>query len=170
MSAFRSRTAATCVCVAAALAALAPDGGAAGTKAITFKKGDVSKGLRECPGGKAKVELTGGAAQLADAQTGKRLGVALTHDRAEFNVTKSVITCWAFSPDGKLVATGSRCQLRDGSEGQLCVWDVATGKRVAQYRGGQRRDERIGNVLGVAFGADGGTVLFKANGFQLDGP
>src|SRR5262245_1699801 len=170
MSPFRSTTAAMCVCVAASLAALASDGGAGAKKEITFKKGDVSKGLTECPGGKVKIELSGAAAHLAEAKTGKQIGVALTHDRAQFNVAKSVIACWAFSPDGKLVATGSRCQLREGSEGQICVWDVATGKRVAQYRGGERRNERIGNVLGVAFSADGGTVLFQAKGFQLDGP
>jgi hypothetical protein len=138
---------------------------------ITFEKGDVTKALTACPGGKVKIELSGAAAQLSEAKTEKRIGSPLTHDRAEANAAKSVITCWAFSPDGRLVATGSRCANRDGSEGQICVWETATGARVAEYRGsGKRKAERLGNVTGLAFGEDGKTIRFQAKGFELDGP
>jgi hypothetical protein len=51
----------------------------------------------------------------------------------------------------------------DGSEGQICVWEVSTGRRVAEYKKG------LGNVQGLAFGEDGKTVLFKARAFELDG-
>ena len=174
MFSFRSMTAAACVCLAASLAARTPDG-AAGEKTdaptITFERGDVTRALTACPGGTVTIELSGGAAQLADAQTAKRIGAPLRHDRAEANVAQSVITCWAFSPDGRLVATGSRCANRDGSEGQICVWETATGARVAEYRGsGKGKAERLGNVTGLAFGADGKTIRFQAKGFELDGP
>src|SRR5262249_31418859 len=157
MFSFRSMAAAACVCLAASLAALRADGAAEGkTNApmFTFENGDVKKPLKECPGRKVKIELSGGGAQLSDAKTGKKIGSPLMHDKAEANVTKSVITCWAFSPDGKFVATGSRCDNRDASEGQICVWDVVTGGRVAEYRGsGKGKAERLGNVTGLAFGA-----------------
>ena len=86
------------------------------------------------------------------------------------NVTKSLITCWAFSPDGKFITTGSRCDNRDASEGQICVWEVATGARVAEFRGGKAKADRLGNVVGVALTKDGKTVLFQAKKFEIDGP
>ena len=178
MFSFRSMMAAAGVCLAASLAALTPDGVAGEKKdaqTIKFEKGDVAKALKECPGGKVKIELSHGVAALYDAKTGKQIGGELTHDVLEANASASNITCWAFSPDGKFVATGSRCDNRDASEGQICVWQVATGVRVAEYHGGKKfsglKDpRRLGNVQGVAFSKDGKTILFKAKGFMLDGP
>jgi WD40 repeat protein len=171
MNSFRCLTAAAGVCLAASLGAL-PAGEKPDAPTISFEKGDVTKALTECPGGKVKIELSGGVAQLSEAKTGKRIGSPLAHDKAEANVAKSIVVCWAFSPDGKLVATGSRCALApDGSEGQVCVWDVTTGARVAEYRGsGKAKSERIGNVTGVAFAEDGKTVRFQAKAFAIDGP
>src|SRR5262249_19142030 len=95
-------------------------------------------------------------AKLSDPRTGKQIGRTLEHDRANRNVCKSIITCWAFSLDGKLVATGSRCALApDGSEGQICVWDVATGARLAEYHVDERARRPIGDVRGLAFSDDG---------------
>jgi len=179
MFSFRSMLAAACVCLAAALAGLTPDVVAGEKKdalTIKFKEGDVAKALKVCPGGKIDIEFRDGAAQLSDATNGKKIGGKLTHDPVKANVTKSLITCWAFSPDGKLVVTGSRCDNRDASEGQICVWEVATGVRVTEYYG-KPRDERdlrdrgrLGNVQGVAFSEDSKTILFQAKGFALDGP
>jgi WD40 repeat protein len=137
---------------------------------IDFKAGDVSKALMGCPDGKIQIELIDAAIQLFDAKTEAAIGEPLKHDNAELNNYRSFIVCWAFSPDGKLVATGSRCDLPHvASEGQICIWEVATGKRLAEYHGGRKREERIGNVMGVKFSRDGKTILFKAKKFQIDG-
>jgi hypothetical protein len=41
---------------------------------------------------------------------------------------------------------------------------------VAEYRGGKGQQERLGNILGLAFDEDGKTILFWAGRFQIDGP
>jgi hypothetical protein len=60
------------------LAALASDGVAGEKTEITFIKGDVSKGLTKCPGGKVKIERSGGDARLSDAKSGELIGAALS--------------------------------------------------------------------------------------------
>ena len=89
----------------------------------------------------------------------------LAHERG-VNGT-AFVKCWAFSPDGKLVATGSRC--RDGSEGRIYVWDAATGTLAARFREGEKERGGLGNVKGLAFSMDGKTVLFDAGEFEIDG-
>src|SRR2546423_1258694 len=53
-------------------------GGMAAEKAespeITFKAGDVTKRLTECPGGKVEIELSREAAEFPDAKNGKQIG------------------------------------------------------------------------------------------------
>ncbi len=56
----------------------------------------------------------------------------------------AVIFGVAYSPDGKLVATGGR-------DLSLRLWDAATGKEVRKMTGHR------GDVFGVAFSPDGQT-------------
>jgi WD40 repeat protein len=62
------------------------------------------------------------------------------------------LNCLAFSRDGRSVLGGGYHQL-DGNVGMVVLWDVATGKVVAPFKGEQA------NVHGVAFDPDGGRVL-----------
>jgi hypothetical protein len=78
-----------------------------------------------------KVEYS--KARLTDTATGKPVGSPLYHGE------ERLITCHAFSPDGKLVATGtgkiSSTWTRgneSGDEGEVRVWDTTTGKLLSR--------------------------------------
>jgi RNA polymerase sigma factor (sigma-70 family) len=82
-----------------------------------------------------KSEDLQGGARLFDVATGK----AIRSIRGHMHMAISL----AFSPDGKLLATGGY-----SSDADVRLWDVATGKEV-------RRIETGANVRAVAFAPDG---------------
>lgn len=173
MFTIRSLAVALCVHAAASLAIPGVDDLAVdktGSPEITFKRADAVKPLTKCPGGGVELELINGSAKLLDPKTRQQVGTTLAHNRVKRDGSNSIITCWAFSPDGKLVATGSRCYNREASEGQICIWEVATGKRLAEYTGDKQVRQPIGNVQGVAFSEDGKAILFLARKFEVDSP
>jgi len=106
-------------------------------------------------------------ARLYDTKAGKLVGSKLYHDRL-VQWGRERITCWAFSPDGKLVATGSGYREKSGpdktSVGEVRVWEVPGGELVATYPGS------LGYVTAVAFSKDGKKVLIQAERHEIDGP
>jgi WD40 repeat protein len=117
---------------------------------------DIEGGLKTTADGKLGVKVQGLTARVYDLATGKPFGPPLRH-KDSFPNRKMEITAWAFSPDGALLATG----LGDPSsgttdtEGEVFVWEVATGKRI--HTTGKHRS--IGRVTGLAFSGDGRTVV-----------
>ena len=128
--------------------------------------------LRESPDGRIIVQ--GG--RLYDKVAGERLGGPLSQVdlRSKEKGGKrgpSWTACWAFSPDGKLLVVGGAWKMEEFNQGNLDVYDVATGKVVAS-RG---PSDRLGAVTYVAFGKEvppgqgAYTVYYRAERYRPTG-
>ena len=133
-----------------ACVALSPDGRllATGGKDKVIKLWDTATGKQS-----AAFEMqTGEVWDLVFSPDGKSLATAglfaqvALWDVAAGRIRTTIATAavrLAFSPDGKLLATGS-----DG-RGVVCLWDAATGKKVATF------ERHQGFVAGLVFRPDG---------------
>ncbi|HEV3260065.1 MAG TPA: hypothetical protein VG013_24620 [Gemmataceae bacterium] len=113
-------------------------------------------GPKISPDGKIGVKVRGLTVQLYEVGTCKLIGAPLKHTKRRDD-TK--ITTWAFSANGKLLASGAgdpRGKRQHDSAGEVKVWEVATGKELAAV---SDRGADIGYVHTVAFASDGITVL-----------
>jgi WD40 repeat protein len=85
----------------------------------------------------ARDEKTPGQLRLWDSATGKELAVLKGHTDA--------ILCAAYSPDGKMLASGS-------ADGGIKLWNVGAPKEIASFEGHTRA------VHGVVFSPNGKTL------------
>jgi acetyl esterase/lipase len=114
----------------------------------------ITPGPIKTPDGKITVRAEGLTAQLYDAITDKPMGPPLEHRQRRSGMQ---IVTWAFSSDGKLLATASgERRHRDDTVGEVRVWEVPSGKLVIEINDAKAD---LGYVHAVAFSEDGKTVL-----------
>lgn len=89
------------------------------------------------PDGRVMAVSEGATIHLKDAATGKEI--------AAFRGHTGDVTALAFSPDGKVLASG-------GQDNAVCLFDTATGKQLRRLQG------NTGGVKTVGFSADGKTL------------
>src|SRR5262249_35417815 len=118
----------------------------------------LKSGPTKSPDGKLTVKAADGRAQMVKVATGKPVGPALGH--ADIRRTEKLSITWAFSPDGKLLATAFSGDTVGGGDtmGDVRVWEVATGKLVAVPK---RHD--IGYVRSLAFKPDNKTLVIDCD-------
>jgi WD40 repeat protein len=103
-------------------------------KAVAFSPDGKTLASASSRGNSKSVEADEAPLRLWDVETGQ--------ERLALKGHRHGVTCVAFSPDGKLLASGAE-------DKRVKLWDVATGMETATF------DEHIDEVNAVAFSPDG---------------
>jgi WD40 repeat protein len=120
-----------------------------------------SRALRKYPGGKRELEMRSISLRLRDARSGEAVTPWLEHRQTD-RPGGFRLTGWAFSGDGKLLATTTGYRgPGEGRRGEIRVWDTATGKLLDQ--------RSTGFVRNVAFLEDSKTLVYSADELNVDG-
>jgi WD40 repeat protein len=91
-----------------------------------------------------------GQVKLWDAATGRELAVLRGH--------RAAVTCVAFSPDGKTLATGGGGNEEEGFDYTVRLWDVATKQTRAVLKG------HTSPITSLAYSLDGKTLATGGSG------
>jgi hypothetical protein len=121
--------------------------------------GSVKNGPRTSPGGRLTVKVLDAlTAQVVEAESGRPVGPVLRHRPRREGMR---INTWAFSADGRFLATASSESAdKIDTVGEVRVWDVGTGRLLAEVND---VNHAIGLVHAVAFAEDNRTVLVRCN-------
>jgi hypothetical protein len=115
-------------------------------------------GHRASPDGRLTVAVVADLqARVVEAGSGTPAGPVLGHSRRRPGIR---IHAWAFSGDGRLLATASSQGAGEDTVGEVRVWEVAGGRLLAVAT-----DARypLGRVHTVAFAPDGRTVVIHCD-------
>jgi hypothetical protein len=106
------------------------------------------------PDGKWTVKVVGDLqALVVEAGSGRPAGPVLRHSQRRDGMR---LHAWAFSPDGRLLATASSEGEGEDTVGEVRVWEVVTGRLVAVATDA---GYELGRIATVAFSEDGKAVL-----------
>lgn len=113
--------------------------------------------------------------KIWNAQTGELMHTLADHKPLTPNDFPSMLFAAAFTPDGKVLATGDKV-------GHIALWDVSSGKKVGELEAAglytwdpKQRRHSIGGIRSLAFSPDGkllvaGGIGHIGNIDHLDGP
>jgi hypothetical protein len=108
------------------------------------------------PDGKLTVQIVGNLqARIVERGSGRAVGPVLWHSPRRDGMR---LHAWAFSPDGRRLATASSEGDGEDTVGEVRVWDVATGRLLAVATDARYE---LGRVYTVAFSEDGSAVLIQ---------
>lgn len=116
--------------------------------------GNGKAGPLTSPDGKLTVKVVGALeAVIVETGSNRPAGPVLRHSQRRDSMR---LHTWAFSPNGRLLATASSEGKGEDTVGEVRVWEVATGKLLKVATDGKYD---LGRVRTLAFSADSSAVL-----------